>query len=372
MRKFTKTMIGIASICAMLSAACMPVSAAYNTKSEDYADTTDFVFTKHYNLVEGGDSDNAESPAENFNVLVSSYKFFNVPASANMTVDTMPKINNIGLSAKEGDADNDDSTNVTLTISLPDYTYVGDYWYELQEVNNNIAGVTYDANKYYLHVQVLNNSDLSGLIRLITLHSEAPDEKGIPVTDTKNDGITNIYSNGSLSVNKKVIGNMGDKHQTYQITVNFESDKEVKSDVKYDSKSLTWTKDDESNKWTSSATVDLAKDATVTFVNIPYGVTYTITEKDYSADGYTHKFEFKSADENEDTVTAQTETDWTVANAKGIISDAADEVIVTNEKDVTIDVGVILENAPYAILFVLATAGLTTVLIRKRKNNSNE
>ena len=57
--------------------------------------------------------------------------------------------------------------------------------------------------------------------------------------------------------------------------------------------------------------------------------------------------------------------------ATGSISDASDVLTITNNKDTTIDVGVITSNAPYAAMLVLA--GLAVLLyVRRRKNMIEE
>lgn len=375
MKKTFRNILTLTSAMLVMATASMNVSAAYNDKATGYTDTSSFTFTKHYVLE--GDTTNGKSPAETFTVTAAPYSFANVPASANMTTATMPTISTITVSANTGAADTDNTTNVTADVTLPTYSYVGDYWYELKETAGNTAGVTYDDKSYYLHVQVLNNDDLSGLIRLVTLHDSAPNSNGTPSTDNKNDGITNTYSNGSLSVKKEVKGNMGDKHQTYTATVVFESTLPVKSEIKYTDetvKTLVFdTTANASGKYTATATLTLSKDETVTFTNIPYGVTYTVTEDDYSADGYAHSFTFDSdaTTESSDTVTAEGGT-WSNAKATGSISDASDAVTIINEKDVTVDVGVILDNAQYFALFGIAAAGLAGVFIIRRKKESHE
>lgn len=397
MKKTFRNILTLTSAMLVMATASMNVSAAYNNKDTGYTDTDSFTFTKHYVL--DGDTTNGKSPKEEFTVTATRYSFANVPERANLTVENMnsstskmPAIDDIILEADKGAAGKVDTTNVTVNVTadviLPEYEYVGDYWYELKETAGNTAGVTYDDKSYYLHVQVLNNGDLSGLIRLVTLHDSAPNTDGTPSNGNKNDGITNTYSNGSLSVTKQVKGNMGDKDQTYTATVEFESALPVKSEITYDdgteityadeTKGTTQTlkfsdSKNENGNYTATATLALSKDEIVTFTNIPYGVTYTVTENDYSADGYTHSFTFDSnaTTESSDTVTAEGGT-WSNAKATGLISDASDTVTIINEKNVTVDVGVILDNAQYFALFGIAAAGLAGVFIIRRKKESHE
>ena len=70
-----------------------------------------------------------------------------------------------------------------------------------------------------------------------------------------------------------------------------------------------------------------------------------------------------------DTVTAEGtsgSTKWDEAMATGSISDDADTVTITNDKESAIDVGVITSNAPYIAVLILAGA-VAVLYIRRRK-----
>ena len=396
MKTLLKSILAAGMALSVLSASAVAAGAAtgYNTNdgsdpANPLSDTTSFTFTKHYDLE--GDTTDGKSPAEDFTVTFTPKSFFNVPASANMTVAGMPSIANAVLSATKGaadtsaatnvTADTSAATNVTAEVTLPAYAYVGDYWYEVRETAGDTAGVTYDNAVYYLHVQVVHESDSSNnLLRLVTLHSAEPQADGTPAAsgDTKNDGITNTYRNGSLSVKKTVTGNMGDLTKEYTATVTFSYTSDaaacpVRSDVTYtDGTEKTiaasnWTKAD--GKWTASATLTLSHDETVTFENLPYGVSYEVVETDYSGEGYTHSFAFENADSG-DAVTAEGGS-WANAKATGTITDAEDKLTITNNKESEIDVGVLLENAPFIalIVFVLAAAVILIVFAVKRNKH---
>ena len=93
---------------------------------------------------------------------------------------------------------------------------------------------------------------------------------------------------------------------------------------------------------------------TITFTNIPYDVTYTVVEDDYTettegAKDYDEaKYEF--SDEHEK------------------IDSANDTVTITNNKgDNHIDTGVILDNAPYILMLAVVAGGAMTLVIKKRR-----
>ena len=53
--------------------------------------------------------------------------------------------------------------------------------------------------------------------------------------------------------------------------------------------------------------------------------------------------------------------------AKGSISDARDEITITNNKEVQIDIGVVIEDLPFIVLFAVSGAALVLLLARKRQ-----
>ena len=57
--------------------------------------------------------------------------------------------------------------------------------------------------------------------------------------------------------------------------------------------------------------------------------------------------------------------------ASGSISDASDTLTITNYKETTIDVGVILSDAPYVAMLILAGAAVL-LYVRRRKTTIEE
>lgn len=91
---------------------------------------------------------------------------------------------------------------------------------------------------------------------------------------------------------------------------------------------------------------------TVAFDNIPYGVSYTITETQPADDKYNHAFAYTDSQD--------------AAKASGSISDDADTVTITNTKNSVIDIGVVISNAPYLAMIVLAGAVVLLFVYRRR------
>lgn len=121
---------------------------------------------------------------------------------------------------------------------------------------------------------------------------------------------------------------------------------------------ITYSDDETQNTiaaadWTdgqATATIDLKDDEKVTFSNIPYDVTYTVVEEDYTSDGYSASYNF--------------------ADSSKTINSSSDSVTITNQKQKDIDTGITTDNLPYIMMFaaVIVIAGITLVS-RKRRNN---
>lgn len=393
-----------------------------NTKSP--AET--FTFTiERYGLWNVGENGNGQV----------KYNKDNMPTFSNSS--TTSPTNTFTIEATAGAAGTNPTTKPSVQLTVPTYEAVGDYWYKVTENDNNTAGVIYGTNDsetedttsangahkrvYYIHVQVINGESEGAYIRTVTLHKTAPDVARVNTnaayetwysnnnknTEGQNDkkvaDIQNKYYAGSLNITKKVTGNAGDKNELFQVTVTFknESKANMKSDITYKNfykadgtqtiaaTSLGWTDEVVTSDTatihtneTIEVTFYVKDDTTVTFNNIPYGVTYEITETRPSDDKYTHTFAHENADVtvtfdgvslNADGVTAEsTDTSktaaekWNEAKATGSISDDSDTITITNNKTSVIDIGVMTSDAPYVALLLLI--GIVVVVFIRKKS----
>lgn len=118
----------------------------------------------------------------------------------------------------------------------------------------------------------------------------------------------------------------------------------------------------------------------MTFTNIPYGITYAVTEALPENDTYQHTLVVSDQGANKltsfhgVTVAADTSISTLTATisgaggtATGTINSEKDHVDITNDKNVTIDIGVLTEDAPFIALIAVAGAALVLLLARKRK-----
>lgn len=414
MKKTTRSILSLCLAVIMIAAMATTAFAAqtnFNTKETVSAqdDTDQVVLKKVYELI--GDLANGASFEEEFSVKIEPLTFKNAPVG--FTIANMPTVgtydsetevftNIVKLTGKVT-SENVVGTRVyaelTANVDLPDvstssgieagkFPEVGDYYYTVKEVASNTAGVTYDPSTYVLHVQVVKLS--TGSIRLVTMHTATVTTtdgvEKVNMHDSKTDHILNKYSNGSLAITKTVSGNSGDLTKKFGVKVTFTSPegKTVKNDISVsgvgvyvESANTDYSESKATNMtvleagddgWTGTKTVVMymANNEGATFTNIPYGVTYTVQELDYSSDGYaapTYTLDKEAGTEEGDDVDGE---GWAkIVNGK--ISDREDTVSIQNSKDTTIDIGVVLEDAPFVMLIVVSVAALGAFLVIRRK-----
>ena len=232
-----------------------------------------------------------------------------------------------------------------IEITLPEFPGVGIYYYTIEEVTGNIAGIVYDDQKdITMKVTVVNNSDYSGYDRYVALYEG--DKK---ITD--DDAFTNTYQAGSLTIAKDVEGLFGDtsKHFSFDITLTgegtgYQETYTINGTTGNGSATTISVNGDK------AATVGISEDdGAITINNLPYGVQYTITEHNY--EGYT-----------------TTVGDETTSTATGEIAAANQTVTFVNTNtNESIDTGVYLDNLPYIIVFAGVLAAVAVLVIRRRR-----
>lgn len=396
--------------------------------SEVQADTTSIKLVKKYDIGTGSANDGtAKSPTEDFVFTITPIKAWNVgkkipegtliPAlgtnSDGVSVNSSTNVTKVTISHTAAT----ESKTYEPVLSLDKYPTTGDYWYKVEEHDNKTTGVTYATNAaeadgtstltYYIHVQVVNGVEKH--LRSVTLHKNGPvNEDGTAVADYdtwlkstydeykagdhKVCDIDNDYKAGSLSITKKVTGNAGDTHRTYEVVVTFtkaagtviRSDIAVKigetaqDSIKAQNVADTqWKKSGETltagnsdvSELTCELKYQLKDDETLKFDNIPFGVTYTVTETDPD-DGHINQIKFTDKGANSkdgnDKVSSELKDDDFGKYAEGKIDDDLDSITIENYKNIPIDVGVILENAPYVAILLIAAAAVV-VFARRRK-----
>ena len=313
------------------------VAFAAEAEETTYTDMSTVTLTKEYKLTNTGTT----SPAETF--TFSALTCTNVTDAADGVTTAsapVPTIASVDYSAGEAGGEN---AKKNITITLPTYTSVGIYTYTFTETDGGTAGVTYRSDAITLVVTVIEQD---GKVRVAAVHTEGEGKN-------KSGEFNNEYSAGSLSVKKTVTGIMGDQQKDFTVKVKFTapSGDTVRENITYVKGTETKTID-AGEGWTDSKEVEitLKHDETVTFTNIPYGVTYTVVENDYTAeaDGGYDAASYNFDDNNKK------------------IDSASENVTITNNKDGEIDTGITMDSMPYVLLLAVAAVGLVVMFTKKR------
>ena len=70
--------------------------------------------------------------------------------------------------------------------------------------------------------------------------------------------------------------------------------------------------------------------------------------------------------ENDSSYSLNNGSKYSEVSAAGEIDDSADGIVITNNKDTTIDIGVVTTNAPYIAMLILAAAALVLFVHRRK------
>lgn len=318
---------------ALCLALCVPALAT-EQETPAYEDMSTVTLTKMYALTNAGTA----SPAEEFTFTIERDAVSD--AAEGITAANMPMPSIGTVSYAQGEAGSATAAK-EITITLPTYTSVGIYTYIIKETGGDTAGVTYFGKNIRLVVTVI---ELNGKIRVAAVHTEDEGEN-------KSDTITNTYSAGNLAVTKHVTGLLGDKNKYFEVTVTLTG----KTGETYAGSFAVSGGSDSRNPAAISlgtATRFYLKDGeTVTIANLPYGVSYTVAESDYT--GTNGGYDAPSYEYGDET---------------RAVDSAVETVAITNNKGATVDAGVMLDSAPY----VLALAGVcgigTVTVLRKRRS----
>lgn len=170
-----------------------------------------------------------------------------------------------------------------------------------------------------------------------------------------------------LTITKKVTGLMADKDQSFNFTLSFsgytnQSDLE---DVSYDYNDLmaqelsTLQKDGNGNY-----TFQLKHGESLILHDVPYGVTVTVTEDDYSSEekgNYTTCWNV-AAHEPLEKGTEGREATVSIGETNQCLK-------FTNHCETLPDMGVLLDTLPYLVILGIAAAGAIVLVARKRKHD---
>lgn len=320
--------------------------AAETAEAETKTPVSSVTLTKSYKL----EVADMKSPAETFNYTVTAANV--TDAASGITKDNMPMPTTTVYMTEYGEGEATlKGEEKTFTIELPKYNSVGIYYYTVAETKGDTLGVTYDEKTVTLKVTVVNNKAGDGFDRYVTVYKNVSDSESEKLAEGQN-AFENKYSANSLPVKKVVTGNLGDKNKAFKVTVTLtnKTGKSMSSNISYNVGEETKTIS--KNEWkanTATAEINLKHGQTITFTNLPFGVTYEVTESDYTGDGYD-------------------KPEYEYTNIEKIVNEADQNVTITNNKGGNIDTGINLTTLPYILVFagVIVIAGAAFITRRRR------
>lgn len=293
------------------------------------------------------ENEGTTSPAETF-----TFTFSNGTVADAAEGVSAPAISPVTIDFAEGEATTAGVTKqVTVPLSGITWPSVGVYTYDVNQTVGTQAGVSYDSKTLKMKVTVALDNDDQYYVAFVT--TTLGDSDGNGQTDVKSGSFENTYSAGSLAVTKNVTGNMGDRNQYFKITVTLtgEAGKTYADSypVSGGSKLVNGTGDAAASTISIGTPADfyLKHGETFTIANLPYGVTYTVEEENYSNDGYT---------------TTTTYSD----DASKKIDTNLDTVTITNSKEAAVDTGIMLDSLPYVLLLTVCVVCMVAFFVKKR------
>lgn len=255
-----------------------------------------------------------------------------------------------------------DKESGTFTIDPKDelnITRPGTYYYTVTETNNGVQGVTYATALTMKVTAGYATADARELTYWVALTRDTVETNFMFNKDKKvgqDKAFENTYSAGDLVITKAIRGSNGDRAHEFDFTITLSGQKGTKVSYTANDKPVIGIIGEDGTL--TIPNIKLADDGKFVISNIPYGVTYTISE---ATEGYT-----ATAKKGSDTANLTT-TDTTAAYTDSV--DAASTTIAfTNTLgDTILDTGVILDNAPYILMLTVVAAGAMTLVIKKRR-----
>lgn len=261
---------------------------------------------------------------------------------------------------------------VTVDFNAVDFNAPGIYRYIITEKTDETQqGISYDnPNTRTLDVFVVYDDADQGTLKVSNyiLYPGTKTDTADVNDGTKDDGFTNTYTTYDLTLAKTVTGNQGDRDKYFEFTIsiadavngtvytvdlsNADESPSVDGTTKSNPASLTAT------DGTVTATYYLKHGQSIVIQGLTSDTAYTITETDYSTDGYTTTY---AIDDGEPVTAIATPSKNNTMNGDD------HNVTFTNTKNGTVPTGILLETAPYLILGAVVVAGLVVLFATRRR-----
>lgn len=351
--KLKKFFAGILAAAMMLTVGATAAFATGTTTPVANDGNGTFTITKKYSA----ENANTFAPAETFKLKQTDKSGKQMSVSYNGIVPDLKTVTGeatgiVGVVSFENESDSERTAN--FTIGLPKYDGVGVFTYILEEVSATNAGIKNDGGTFTVTVYATQGDN--GIETGVTVHEGT--SKGTKVTS-----IDNKFQAGALTIHKDVKGSMGDKAYQFPFTVTLSSAKPVTATLRVNGETSTVKFEkasEDAAEYTATVPFKLSNDGNCTISNIPYDVTYTVSE-----DGETKGTLTVGSGENA--------VDYTVKysdNNCSKVEGATATVTVTNTAgNALIDTGVILDNAPYIALLAIVAIGGVALMLNKRRRD---
>lgn len=163
--------------------------------------------------------------------------------------------------------------------------------------------------------------------------------------------ITNTYTRAvaDVTVTKTVAGSMGDYDKSFNFTVT------VKTDDTDAAFKIGET------KHTGTASFVLKHNGSITLKEIPISATVTVTETNYSENGYSTSY----------TIDGANAATGNIATLQSV-GEEGHSICFTNKKDVVPDTGILLDSLPYILSLGVVIAGTAVVIVRRRRKRNDD
>ncbi len=279
-----------------------------------------------------------------------------------------PTVSSVTYAKGDTITDNEVSKNVTITFPAGTFTAPGIYRYVITESANTNTDITdVGTNTRYMDVYVVNDSDggykIDATVFIETAVTPTFDkDTKQPTYGGKNEEITDAYTTYELSLDKVVEGNMGNKNQLFDFTINFNGPANTSFTFGDQQVNL----DENGTGLVSLKLADITEIAEIK--GIPSTVTYTVTENLSSSEGYDTTFAVKRGTGASESIAKDTtaSTSEKVTATTQTMTKADNAVVVTNTKKTVSPTGIALSVTPYALLAGLASA-LGALFFRRKK-----
>lgn len=246
----------------------------------------------------------------------------------------------------------------TVDFSAVNFTEPGIYRYVITENGTN-DGVTNDTdNTIQLDVYVVSDAD--GVLSINGYVFPDGDDNDADEDTAKVDGFVNTYDTTNITLEKLVTGNQGNRNQYFSFNVVIDDAVPGTVYTVSGGKSTNPTVLTADTNGTVTGTFELKDGDMLTIKGLTDATTYTITEDDYSSQGYTTKW-----DDAASTVYDTDEAAEGLTTGK-LTVEAAQNVTFENAKEVVTPTGIVMSIAPYILMVVFAGV-FAVMFLRKRR-----